>query len=67
MKIAILVLMLALLSSCAMRVHVCFETESVSVCDSCKKKPILSSRPQDERPEKPIKVIDYPFTRSYAA
>lgn len=61
MKLIVLIVLPILLCSCAMRVHVCFETESTRICESCKKKPIISYRPVDDRPEKPIKIIDLPF------
>jgi hypothetical protein len=58
-----IVLVGVLTTSCTCKFHVCIETESKSLCDECKKKPIYSYRPQDQRPEKPISIKDIPFTR----
>lgn len=67
MRLTLLLLLIPIFSSCAMRFHVCVETDYKAMCDECKKKPIISYHPYEERPDKSIPIIEIPFLRDYAA
>jgi hypothetical protein len=61
MRLVSLLLMCMVLSSCAVRFHVSVETDYKSLCDECKKKPMLSGPVYKDNQSDGIKIIDIPF------